>query len=180
MWPKNFQTLEENHRIHYAIIGTKNETMGHSSVDSPENMCVSQEPNNKEYSESLTQWQCLREPMSSMQLSPSKQFTICKKRSHCATLQLPVFKACLPLSWDVYFLPLPLLSLSVKRTRQVKQVTSDWISIFGNRRFSWGKSRFKSSWALPRGAMATEQAQKWLNQVKFAGHFNSLLLQINK
>ena len=124
--------------------------------------------------------QCPREPMSSVHLSRSKQFTTCKKRSHCVTLQLLVFKACLPLSWDVYFLPLSLLALSVKRTRQVKQVTSDWISIFGNRCLSWGRSRFKSSWALSRGAMATEQAQKWLNQVKFAGRFNSLSLQINK
>ena len=124
--------------------------------------------------------QCPREPMSSVHLSRSKQFTTCKKRSHCVTLQLLVFKACLPLSWDVYFLPLSLLALSVKRTRQVKQVTSDWISIFGNRCLSWGRSRFKSSWALSRGAMATEQAQTWLNQVKFAGRFNSLSLQINK
>ena len=38
--PKDFQTLEENHRIGCAIFETKNETMRHSSVEAPENMCV--------------------------------------------------------------------------------------------------------------------------------------------
>lgn len=95
--PKDFQTLEENHRIGCAIFETKNETTRHSSAEAPENMCVKQE--NQTIKNILNLFiQCPRDPMSSMQLSPSKQFTTCKKRSHCATLQLPVFKACLPLS----------------------------------------------------------------------------------
>lgn len=97
--------------------------MCHSSVEAPESMYVKQE--NQTIKNILSPFmQCPREPMSSVRHSPSKIYTTCRKISHCVTLQPAILKACLPLYWDIYsFLPLPLLSLSVKRTRQVKQVT---------------------------------------------------------